>query len=114
MQWATDPVWRGISDKAVREELVRSDREFLRTLLEQKAPELVMLNGAFVCNEFVRQGFFSVERELPVHGADRKLVLLDGTVAGSRAIGWNMNIQAQNTPADRERLQRQLEIHAST
>jgi hypothetical protein len=108
VQWATQPVWRGISEPGLKTKLVETDREFLREVLLQKSPELVLLNGAFVSDEFTRQGLFKRERETQVKGADRKLVIIEGTVLGAPAIGWNMNIQAQNTNADRERLRDRL------
>ena len=110
VQWATQPVWRRISEPGLKTKLVETDREFLREVLVQKAPELVLLNGAFVSGEFTRQGLFKVERETEIKGAERKLMIVEGTVLGAPAIGWNMNIQAQNTAADRERLRDRLAL----
>jgi hypothetical protein len=91
VQWATDPVWRKLS-QPIRKQLLQNDIPFLRRQLLEVNLKLLLLNGSGVANAYGT--LFQVhlnESKIP----NTRITVYDGRDArGLRVIGWNINLQS--------------------
>lgn len=56
VQWATDPVWGGITSEVTKETLLKADVEFLRYQTNLKKYEVIFLNGKSVFEQLTSNG----------------------------------------------------------
>lgn len=94
VQWATDPVWGRIGNRAVRQALLDDGVPYLRTQLSRGNVRLVLLNGQQVIDQVSRTGLAKLTQvgEVPLGRARCRLVIGDG--AGVRWVGWSTNLQS--------------------
>ncbi len=93
VQWATDPVWDSISDKSVKVELLKQDKEFLRYQLTSYDFDFVFLNGGTVVKQFKKLEIAKLE---VVHQVTRNSKggiheVFKGTSNGTTYLGWGIN-----------------------
>lgn len=100
VQWATDPTWRNLKPRAIRDKLIAADSEFLVEQLRRENIQLVLVNGSGVINELKRLGDAMLEKIEPIvwfgnKGKRNVTHIYDGTIAsGVRAIAWSTNLQS--------------------
>lgn len=51
VQWATNPVWRGLPNESIQE-MLEADLPFLKKLISNSQIELILINGKTTLNEF--------------------------------------------------------------
>ncbi len=95
VQWATNPVWGRLSDRAVRDELLVDGVEHLKRQLDSESVRVVLCNGRQVINRVVGFGLAPLEQvdELSF-GGDGNCRLYSATSAGVRFLGWSTNLQS--------------------
>lgn len=101
VQWATSPVWRGIT-KAQKEQLIGSDREFLREQLARENIELVVMNGRSVMDQVERAGLRYSQRIPLVNAKSKKSELVFGRLDGTAFLGWSQNVQSLSFTAEQQ------------
>lgn len=113
VQWATKPVWGGITSKEIREQLVLSDSRFLAEQIRLSRPELVLFNGATVVKTMRTFGHFVEEETGEIPGA-RGFKFHIGRCGDARSVGWSINIQSQPDPQNQSKsaLKEWLATHA--
>ena len=94
VQWATDPVWSGITDRAVRDRLLEDGVPHLRAQLDRENVRIVVLNGRQVIDQVCRLGLADLEEAavLPMSTTTCRLYLGQGS--GVRWVGWSTNLQS--------------------
>jgi len=95
VQWATDPVWGGIDSDVIKDELLKSDAEFLRYQVASKKYDIVFMNGREVKNQLESTGIVEVTltKATSYQTKTKKtkpLEFFKGTTSnGSLALGWS-------------------------
>ena len=95
VQWATDPVWGGIKSEVIKDELLKSDSEFLRYQVGAKKYDIVFMNGRKVRDQLEGTGIVEVTqtKSTSYQTKDKKTMPLEffkGTTSnGSLALGWS-------------------------
>lgn len=95
VQWATDPVWGGITNPSTRQRLLDADRQFLRQQLESEHIEVVLINGAGVMAvvEAAYGGRFT--QVATAAAGDQSSAIYEADLFGKRFVAWRANFQAQ-------------------
>lgn len=91
VQWATDPVWRDLSDRQ-KQELLDGDVPFLAKQLRRGAIRLLLLNGSGIIAAF--EQLMGCELRLVSQQRSGRVRLLASSVNGTRVLGWNINLQS--------------------
>lgn len=91
VQWATAPVWGQIKEANYRNQLIQSDREFLREQLARENIQLVIMNGRSVLDQVQRAGVRYTHR-FPLVNAKKKSEVVFGRLDGTAFFGWNQYI----------------------
>ena len=93
VQWATSPVWRGLSNE-IKDSLIKQDLPFLKKILEDKKFEYIFLNGRTTVDSI--KSFLNIEFEVEktVLFNNRNLTLYYGKYANSKVIGWSNYLQS--------------------
>ena len=95
VQWATDPVWGGIKSEVTKDELLKSDSEFLRYQVVAKKYDIVFMNGRKVKDQLEGTGIVEVTqtKSTSYKTKTKKTLPLEffkGTTSnGSLALGWS-------------------------
>ena len=95
VQWATDPVWGGIKSEVTKDELLKSDSEFLRYQVGAKKYDIVFMNGRKVKDQLEGTGIVDVTqtKSTSYKTKTKKTLPLEffkGTTSnGSLALGWS-------------------------
>jgi hypothetical protein len=94
VQWATQPVWGRIPDRAVRDRLLADGTPHLKAQLAHENVRLVLLNGRQVLDQVEAAGLADLVDvgRLPL-GA-RSCSLYEGSGRGLRWLGWSANLQS--------------------
>lgn len=92
-QWATNPVWKKLSDET-KQALLVSDLPFLRKQIEYRKFDLVLINGATAITEISKTGLvdLSLADEVDVNGT--KVLFFRGQALGTQFIAWNWYLQS--------------------
>jgi hypothetical protein len=93
VQWATDPVWGGLEERA-RQELLADGLPHLRALLNFGTTELVLLNGRQVLTQVEQVGLVDLARCGTMPLGNRTCSLYLGESDGVRYVGWSTNLQS--------------------
>jgi hypothetical protein len=95
-QWATDPVWSGLSGRH-RRVLIEQDAPFLAEQLQQENVQVLLLCGRAVLTAMTGAGLVKLEKVAQVTNAARTLScdVLGGTAGSAAAYGWSSNLQSQ-------------------
>lgn len=106
VQWATDPVWSKISDRAVRDRMLAEDAAFLRQQITTGSFKLLLINGIGVVRQFESVMGISLLPIDSIRGSSAESRLLVGHLPiGTRVIAWSVNVQSSfgvcNTLRDR-------------
>jgi hypothetical protein len=93
VQWATDPVWSGIKEPAIRRNLLKEDKEFLRFQLTNYKFKYVFLNGGTVLKQFDKLKIANLKA---VHQVTRNSSggiheVYRGEANGTIFLGWGIN-----------------------
>lgn len=91
VQWATNPVWRDLTDRQ-KQELLDADVPFLTEQLRRSAVRLLLLNGSGIINAC--EQLMGGELRLVSQQRSGRVRLLAGNVSGTRVLGWNINLQS--------------------
>lgn len=93
VQWATDPVWGRLADRAAATLLLEEGRPHLETLLTRSNVHLVLLNGATVIEQLQDIGLAGLHevKKIPKGNTTCRLVIGEGH--GISYIGWSTNLQ---------------------
>jgi len=95
VQWATDPVWSKISNRAVRDRLLAEDAAFLRHQLRTGPFRLLLINGSSVVRQFERMMGMSLRPAGSVKGTSVESRMAVGRLPlGTRVVAWSVNIQS--------------------
>ena len=95
VQWATDPVWGGIKSEVTKDELLKSDSEFLRYQVSAKKYDIVFMNGRKVRDQLEGTGIVEVTKTKSTSYKTKTkktlpLEFFKGTTSnGSLALGWS-------------------------
>jgi hypothetical protein len=92
VQWATDPVWRGLS-RSDQIKLIGADLAFLRRQLSQEGIRLLLLNGSGIVKGYEEKLGAELE-EAPVLGGGRLKLFTGRDTRGLNVMGWNINLQS--------------------
>ena len=99
VQWATDPLWSGLTDMQ-RNELLRQDRPFLLEQLGQERLQLVLVNGRTALNGVADAGVVAWEQICRIAGdPDTGQPAFDvyrGERAGRVFLGWSVDVPNQH------------------
>lgn len=95
VQWATDPIWSGLS-KETKLGLLKSDVPFLLEQLAKENVQLLLLNGSGVIGEFQAHTHANLSEVNSIVGLGRyKTRLFVGSIFECiKVIGWSTNIQS--------------------
>lgn len=98
VQWATDPVWSRIASVAVREKLLKDDKEFLRFQLTNYRFDFVYLNGGTVVKQFIDLGIaeLSVVHQVTRNSMGGMHEVFKGTANGTTYFGWGINAASRD------------------
>jgi hypothetical protein len=93
IQWATNPTWRRLKPKSLREKLLAADAPFLLKQLELENVRLLLLNGRAVIKRFE---LIAPEVGLSVVTTDlKKTTVFAGSLSKRlKVIGWSVNLQS--------------------
>jgi hypothetical protein len=95
VQWATDPVWSKISDRAVRARMLEDDAAFLATQLKTGSFRLLLINGSGVVRQFESVTGISLRPAGSVSGSSVESRMSVGHLpCGTRVVAWSVNIQS--------------------
>ena len=94
IQWATDPVWRNIENKGVKEDLLESDLEFLRFQLTNYEFKKLFLNGGEVVKQFEKLGLAKLTEvgKTSFQSGKSKSSLYRGKYGDTEVWGWGLNV----------------------
>ena len=105
VQWATHPVWSGITSKVTQEALIGQDLPFLTRLIAAGNFELLLINGV------TTQETLSSHADLEIHQTEtwklaghNSTTVWAGEFAGTPFISWSKFLQGQITDAQREEI----------
>ena len=93
VQWATDPVWGRLADRAAATLLLEEGRPHLETLLTRSNVHLVLLNGATVIEQLQRIGLAGLREVKKILEGNTTCRLLIGEGHGISYVGWSTNLQ---------------------
>ena len=93
VQWATDPTWGQINDRA-REQLLAEGLAHLRALLTFGNTGLVLLNGRQVLRHVEAVGLVTLNGRGTMPLGGRTCSLYTGEREGVRYVGWSTNLQS--------------------
>lgn len=97
VQWATNPVWSKIPDRAARSRLLTDDAAFLDHQLRNGSFRLLLINGSGVAQQFVKMTGISLRPAGSVSGSFREAHLSVGRLPwGTRVVAWSVNIQSSH------------------
>jgi hypothetical protein len=93
--WSTTPVWNGLSTKS-KSDLIEAGRAYLSALLKRQKYSILFVNGRTAINA-IQTNFNSPLQQnnsgkTPAKGTP--IEFFEGTLFGSTAIGWSVNIQS--------------------
>ena|GEM_PF-87817 len=95
VQWATDPVWSKIPDRAVRGQLLEEDSAFLLHQLRAGSFNLLLINGSGVIRQFEAMTGISLQPVGSVHGSSAEALISVGSLPlGPQVIAWSVNVQS--------------------
>jgi hypothetical protein len=94
VQWATDPVWGAITDRAVRRALLDDGVSHLRTQLARGNVRLVLLNGRQVIDQVTAPGLAELTQVDLFDVGRLRCRLFTSDTGGLRWIGWSTNLQS--------------------
>jgi hypothetical protein len=94
VQWATDPVWSGIADRAMRQTLLRDGAPHLRAQLTNENVRLVLVNGGQVLTQVAVGGLAALGEVGRLEVGHVRCRLFTGEADGVRWIGWSTNLQS--------------------
>jgi len=95
VQWATDPVWSKIPDRAVRDRMIEEDATFLHHQLTTGPFRLLLINGSGVVRQFENMMGISLQPVGSVHGSSTEALLSVGRLPfGTQVIAWSVNVQS--------------------
>ncbi len=94
VQWATDPVWRGIEDEDVRRLLLEDGLAHLCTQLRRENIRLVLLNGRTVLDQVQAVGLADLIPAGELELGRTTCSLYAGSGEGVRFVGWSTNLQS--------------------
>ena len=99
VQWATNPVWSGISNVSVREDLLNKDMEFLRYQLTQYKFPWLLLNGREVIAQFEKLKIGQLKKYEwdTVRDGDSPCEFVTGRYEETKVLGWSRNIPHYGT-----------------
>jgi hypothetical protein len=97
VQWATDPVWDSIENKATKKMLLTKDQEFLRYQLTSYNFEYVFLNGSTVIERFKKLGIAEVKEihQVTATANGGRHSVVRGEADGTIYFGWGINTGAK-------------------
>lgn len=105
VQWATKPVWSGISSTATQEELIGQDLPFLTQLITVGNFELLLINGV------TAHKALSSHADVHIHQTETwklaghsSTTVWAGEFAGTPFISWSKFLQGQITDAQRQEI----------
>jgi hypothetical protein len=93
VQWATDPVWGRLADRAAATLLLEEGWPHLETLLARSNVHLVLLNGATVVEQLQRTGLAGLREVKKIPKGNSTCRLLAGEGHGISYVGWSTNLQ---------------------
>jgi hypothetical protein len=93
VQWATDPVWGKLTDRAAAALLLEEGRPHLETLLTRSNVHLVLLNGATVVEQLQNIGLARLREVKQIPKGNTTCRLLVGEGGGIQFVGWSTNLQ---------------------
>jgi hypothetical protein len=93
VQWATEPVWGRLTDRAAAALLLEEGQTYLETLLARSNVHLVLLNGATVVNQLQHIGLARLREVKRVPKGNATCRLLVGEGAGINYVAWSTNLQ---------------------
>ena len=94
VQWATDPIWGNIRDRAVRRTLLEDGVPHLRAQLKHEHIRVVVMNGNQVLEQVVATQLAELTEVGRLPMAHTTCRLLVGKAAGITWVGWSANIQS--------------------
>jgi hypothetical protein len=94
VQWATDPIWGKLTDKAERRALLVEGRPHLERLLSESNVHLVLAAGRAVTTQLKRIGLVTWEEVDKIPLGATTCTLLRGTGEGISYVGWSTNVQS--------------------
>ena len=92
-QWATDPVWRGLT-QSQQHVLLKDGAPFLREQLRRQQFRLVLINGRTVAQAAEAAGVVRWNEVITIQGKPSADFFI-GECFGSLVLGWSANIQSQ-------------------
>ncbi len=93
VQWATDPVWSGISNRGMQKLLLDDGVTHLREQLRRENIRLVVLNGRAVLNQVVKTGLATLTKVGTLPVGRTTCTLYAGKGEAARFLGWSTNLQ---------------------
>jgi len=94
VQWATDPVWGQIRDRAVRETLLEADRDFLGTQLAAEQIQTVLINGNAVMQVVADALDVHFERQEDAKAGELSSGIYLAEHASTTFVAWSKNFQS--------------------
>lgn len=96
VQWATDPTWRSLKPKTVRERLLDDDAAFLHEQLSQENISVLLVNGSSVIHQLKQSlGVTFTEQEPIADYGHHDTRLFTATINDSvSVIAWSTNLQS--------------------
>ncbi len=96
VQWATDPTWRSLKPKSVREELIDADSIFLKEQLSRENIRLILLNGSAVISQLKRRFNTHLNEVAPITGIGHTNTrIYEGLIFGGvQVVAWSTNLQS--------------------
>jgi hypothetical protein len=114
VQWATDPVWRGLGGKE-KQIALDADKQFLLRQLQEEPVQILLLNGRTVVDTYVATVGSLAELDEPVAVDGVSTVIFKGETKGVIVVGWSANLQSSRglTGAFRQALSARVRQEAS-
>lgn len=100
VQWATDPVWRGLSDRE-QKALLDSDAPFLSEQLAHSRIRLLLLNGRGIVNGVAERLGVRL-RSVGRQSGHRAEFFTGEAQSGLHIIGWSTNLQSSRGVSHQE------------
>jgi hypothetical protein len=94
VQWATDPVWGKLPDRASAELLLAEGRPHLKRLLSRSSVRLVLLNGTEVVRQVGHAELAQLHEVKQIPVGSRPCRLFAGEGLGINYVGWSTNLQS--------------------
>jgi hypothetical protein len=93
VQWATNPVWGELPDRA-KQSLLKESLPHLRNQLKLGNIRLVVLNGRQVLDQVAASGLARLESSGTLRAGTLSCSLRTGEGQGVRFVGWSTNLQS--------------------